>query len=128
MNDFSSMDRLMELGMSMALANQMIGTMNQAMNNMQVPGRVFQPSACTQQQADQNNQTTQSSQDVPPEIQATYAVIDGHMAGPLTDKQLSQLIQIGTVNLQTLVWRPGLPEWKYAADVPEIYKIILLST
>lgn len=121
------MDRLMELGMSMAVANQMIGTMNQAMNNMQVPGRVFQPAAGTvpvsNEAAPQPNPN-----DVPPEIQATYAVIDGHMAGPLTDKQVSQLIQIGTLTPQTLVWRPGLPEWRYASDVPEIYKIILLST
>ena len=36
--DFSSIDRLIEFGMGMSLAQQMITTMNSAMNNMQVAG------------------------------------------------------------------------------------------
>ena len=37
-NSFFSIDRLVEFGMSMAVANQMVQTMNQFMQAMHVPG------------------------------------------------------------------------------------------
>lgn len=37
-NDFYSMDKLVEFGMSMAIANQMVSSMNQSLNQMQIPG------------------------------------------------------------------------------------------
>lgn len=130
MNDFSSLDRLMELGMSMALANQMIGTMNYSLNNMQVPGQPGprnNPSAPQNQAAPDAPVAQGGAPQQPAELAQYYAVVDGHVAGPMDDKQLSRLINAGSVTEQTLVWMPGLPAWKYAADVPAIYKIILLS-
>lgn len=124
MDDFSSMDRLMEMGMSMALANQMIGTMNQVISNMQMPGTPCYSTVSTQNAAAHGRKDMCEE---PPEIPTTYAVVDGHMAGPLSDKQLTHLIRIGTLSSQTLVWRPGMTEWRYAADVPEVYKLILLN-
>ena len=37
-NNFNSIDRLVEFGMGMAVAQQMVNTMNYAMSNMKVPG------------------------------------------------------------------------------------------
>ena len=37
-NDFNSIDRLVEFGMGIAVAQQMVNTMNYAMSNMAVPG------------------------------------------------------------------------------------------
>ena len=37
-NNFNSIERLMEFGMGMAVAQQMVNTMNYAMTNMNVPG------------------------------------------------------------------------------------------
>lgn len=125
MNDnFDAMDRLLEMGMTASIATQMMNSMNTALNNMQTPGQQMPGMSCTP--ADNNaTPTVQGTPDV--EVQATYAVIDGHIAGPLTDRQLAKLVQTGALTQQTLVWRPGLPEWKYAADVPEVYKLLLLS-
>lgn len=128
MNDFSSLDRLMELGMSMALANQMIGTMNYTLNNMQVPGQPGprRAAGAPQNQAAPEAPTAQGGA-APAEVAQYYAVVDSHVAGPMDEKQLSRLIHAGSVTEQTLVWMPGLTAWKYAADVPAIYKLILLS-
>lgn len=41
MENFFSIDKLIEFGMSAAVANQMVKSMNQTMNQMQVPGRTM---------------------------------------------------------------------------------------
>lgn len=45
-NSFNSIDRLLEFGMSMAVANQMINTMNYAMSNMNIAGQSSTLSTC----------------------------------------------------------------------------------
>jgi uncharacterized RDD family membrane protein YckC len=41
-----------------------------------------------------------------------HYVEQGQQIGPVTEEQLSQLFQAGTINDETLVWRAGLAEWQ----------------
>lgn len=106
MNNFDSLDKLMELGLSMAVAQQMMSTMNHALNNMQVPG------------AGQPMQAPKMSY---------YAVIEGAQAGPFSEEELVRLIAAGRLTAQTLVWKTGMPAWVYAQEVPEINKLLMLN-
>ena len=104
-NDFSSMDRLMELGISMAVAQQMMGTMNHALNSMQTPG-AGQPM-------------------IKPDVNY-FAVIDKLQAGPLSEAEIIELIKANRIKPDTLVWKQGFPAWKQACEVSEINKSLLL--
>lgn len=71
-NSFFSINRLVEFGLGMGLAQQMVGMMNQYMQSMYVPGSI---------------------QSMPkPMPQIYYVAIDGQQVGPLNDSELSQLI------------------------------------
>jgi hypothetical protein len=106
-NHFYSIDRLVEFGMEMAIANQMISVMNQSMAQMKVPGA-----------------TIPSSQ---PTAALYYFVIDGSQAGPFSESEVTQLIVEKKLTPATLVWSPGLPGWREAQQVPEIMKLVALT-
>lgn len=107
MTDFSSVDRLMELGLGMALAQQMINTMNYSMANMKVPGVNAAP-----------NQN--------PPI-AYFAIIDNAQLGPLNEDELIKLITHHKIGRDTLMWTHGNSGWKRAFEIPYIYKFIVLA-
>lgn len=108
MTDFSTVDRLMEFGLGMGLAQQMINTMNYSMNNMTVPGVSAKA----------------------PQIQsvAYYAVVDNAQAGPLNETELTLLISRGKINRDTLMWTAGCQGWRRAEEMPLINKLILLNS
>jgi hypothetical protein len=109
MNDdsFYSINRLVEFGMGMAVAQQMVNAMNSAMSNMHVPGSMnsLQPTA----------------------PQFYYAIIEGSQAGPFTEQELSRLIAEKKVVKETYIWKPGLPNWEIAEKLPEILKLVALT-
>lgn len=106
-NSFFSMDRLIEFGLGMGVAQQMINVMNQSMRSMYVPGSV---------------------QSMPQPAQSIYYVaIDGKAVGPLNDSELSQLISQKKVNKDTLAWVPGMTSWQHIENVPAILKVIALT-
>ena len=107
MNNFDSLDKLMGLGLSMVVAQQMMGTMNQALNNMQTPGAGQPMLAVTVK---------------------FYAVIDSAQAGPFSEEELIKLITDGRLTAESLVWKVGMPAWIYAREVPEVNKLLLLNT
>jgi len=112
MNDqnFFSIDRLVEFGMSAAIAQQMVNSMNQTMKGMYVPGSI---------------QSMPHPTGVP---QATYYVaIDGRQTGPLNDAELTRLIMEKQVNKDTLAWMPGMAAWEPIEKIPAILKIIALT-
>jgi hypothetical protein len=41
--------------------------------------------------------------------------------GPVDDAGIRQAIAAGQLNLQTLVWREGMPNWLPLAQVPELF-------
>ena len=105
-DSFFSMDRLVEFGMSMAVAQQMIQTMNNAMSNMNIPG------------ATNPLQT--------PSQLFYYAIINGSQAGPFSDKELSRLISEKKISKETYMWKPGLIKWEIAEKLPEVIKLVAL--
>ena len=107
MNDFYSLDRLMEFGVGMAMAQQMINMMNQTMQQMQVPGSV---------------------QTMPqPTVQPIYVAIDGQQVGPLSESEVLNLVNQKKINKDTLVWIPGMSAWKPMEQVPQALKIIAMA-
>ncbi|MBL9113558.1 MAG: RDD family protein [Verrucomicrobiaceae bacterium] len=41
-----------------------------------------------------------------------YYALNGQQQGPVNEAELQRLLQVGTINLNTLVWREGLPDWQ----------------
>ncbi len=111
---FFSIDRLMEFGLGMGVAQQMVGVMNQYMQQMYVPGSI---------------------QSMPQPMPQTYYVavdgqqvgLDGQQVGPLNDGELVQLINQKKINKDSLAWVPGMLEWKPIEQVPAILKVIALT-
>lgn len=111
MNDqnFFSIDRLVEFGMSAAIAQQMVKSMNQSMQSMYIPGSI-------------------QSMPQPAGMAPTYYVaIDGKQTGPLSEAELTQLIIQKQVNKDTLAWMPGMAAWQPVEKVPAILKVIALT-
>ena len=109
MNDqnFFSIDRLVEFGMSAAIAQQMVKSMNQSIQNMYVPGSI---------------------QSMPQPAPAIYYVaIDGKQTGPLNEAELTRLIMEKQVNKDTLAWMPGMAAWQPIEKIPAILKVIALT-
>lgn len=106
-NSFFSMDRLIEFGLSMAVAQQMVNTMNQTMQNMYVPGAM--------------NPMQQ------PASQIYYAILDDKQSGPYSEQELSRLIADKKVTKDTYVWKPGMIDWQKVENVPDILKLVALT-
>lgn len=104
---FFSIDRLVEFGLGMGIAKQMVGMMNQYMQQMYVPGSI------------------QSMPKPMPNIY--YVAIEGRQIGPLNDRELSQLISQKQISKDTLAWVPGLPTWKPIEQIPAILKVVALT-
>lgn len=106
-SSFFSIDRLVEFGMGMAIAQQMIQVMNQSMQQMYVPGSV------------QSMPTLQS--------QTIYIVIEGQSVGPLTESEFSHLVAEKKITKDSLAWMPGMLGWKPLEELPNILRIIALT-
>ena len=105
--DFFSIDRLLEFGLGMGMAQQMINMMNQSMKSMYVPGSI---------------------QSMPQPITSMYYVaIDGQQIGPLNESELMGLIRDKKVSKDTLSWMPGMTTWLPIEKVPAILKLIALT-
>ena len=106
-NSFFSIDRLIEFGLGMGIAQQMVGMMNQSMQQMYVPGSI---------------------QSMPQNIsQIYYVAIDGKQIGPLNDGDIVQLISQKRISKDTLAWVPGMQDWKPIEQIPAILKIVALT-
>jgi len=104
---FFSIDRLVEFGLGMGVAQQMVGMMNQAMQQMHVPGSV---------------------QSMPSTLAQTYFVaLNGQQVGPLNESELSQLISQKKVSKDTLAWMPGMSSWKPIEQIPAILRVVALT-
>lgn len=105
-NDNSIFDKMIEMGMGMTMAREMSRMTENAMHS--------------------NNQYPQQA---PPPIHPTsqiYAAINNTQAGPFSEQEIMTLIKKGMITNATLVWKPGLPNWVLASQVPEVGKLLLL--
>jgi hypothetical protein len=108
---FYSMDRLVEFGLGMGIAQQMVQTMNQTMANMRIPGA---------------GNPLNGGLPRPPE-RVYYAVLEGKQAGPFSETELARLINDRKAGKETYVWSPGMREWKTVESVPEVLRLVALA-
>ena len=106
-NSFYSINRLIEFGMGMAMAQQMVKVMNETMQTMYVPGAPNTISA--------------------PQALSIYVGIDGKPIGPLNGSEFTKMVSEHKVTCSTLVWMPGMIEWKPVDQVPDALRIIALA-
>lgn len=104
-NSFQPIDRLIEFGLSMAVAQQMTSSFNQIINNAQTP-RVPFPGESSRQ------------------IEWYYAV-DGNIAGPANEAEVKNLLLHKRINNATMMWKQGMQSWKQAVEIPEILNYIM---
>lgn len=107
-DSFFSMDRLVEFGLGMAMARQMVNVMNESMQNMYVPG-----SAQTIPQ--------------PQPVSNLYVALNGQAVGPLSASEFSHLVCEKKVTKDTLAWMPGQMGWKPIEQIPAILKIVAIA-
>lgn len=90
-------DKVVELGLGMAVVQQIPQMMNAA--------------------------NTSASQPTPPPIpkaNAYFLAVGGKQYGPYTVDQLRPFVPTGQINRETLVWCQGMPAWQQAATVAEL--------
>ncbi len=105
-SSFFSMNNLVEFGMGMAVAQQMVKTMNHSIDNMKVPG---------------------SSSSIPAPQSLYYAVIDGNQMGPLSEQDVNTLVRDKKIVNETYMWKPGMLTWKLAEKIPEVVRLVALT-
>ena len=114
-NDFSSLDKLMEFGLGISVATQMMNTMNKALAQTAVPGVGINPGI-----------TAQNSPVITK--QKSYYILSGeNTAGPFNEGELTTLVMKGIVNNETLAWEISMPTWSKAEAIPEVNKILILN-
>ncbi len=104
--NFYSINRLVEFGMGISIAQQMIQTMNESMRNMHIPGAM------------------NPIQTASPNF--FYAILNGSQAGPFSEHDISLLFSNQEINKETYFWKPGMGNWQMAENFPEILKIVAL--
>lgn len=110
-NSFFSIDRLVEFGMGMAMAQQMVQAMNQSMKQMYVPGSI---------------QSMPAPQSSTLKSQPIYVAMEGQSVGPLTESEFSRFLAEKKVTKDTLAWMPGMQGWLPIEQIPAILKIVAL--
>jgi hypothetical protein len=104
---FYSIDRLVEFGMGMAMAQQMIQMMNQTMKGMYVPGSIQSMPA--------------------PQSSTMYVAINGRSVGPLSESDFVNLVNSKQVTKDSLVWIPGMQSWAPVSQVPAALRVIAMT-
>jgi hypothetical protein len=107
-DNFYSIDKLVEFGLGMAVAQQMVNSMNHALKNTYIPGP-------------QNPNVQQ------PVGYSYHVIVDGKPAGPFSEQELSRMISEGKVTKGTYVWRPGMARWEMAENVPDVLRLVALA-
>lgn len=104
---FFSIDRLVEFGMGMAMAQQMVKVMNESLQNMYIPG------------------TMNSMQPSPSQVY--YVIINKTQIGPLSESDLSKLIIERKVTKDTYAWVPGMQNWQPIEQIPNILRLVAIA-
>ena len=111
-DNFFSVDRLLKFGVGMGIAQQMVKSMNTALQEPYLPS------------AQATHLTGLQPQTVPV---AFFAVIDGNQAGPFNEAEISRLVAQGKITKSTYIWRAGMLQWEFAEKVPEFLRVIALA-
>lgn len=101
-DSFFSIDNLVEFGFGMAVARQMVNTFNQNLATTMLP--------------------------VDGSTKNVHVSINNQDVGPLSEEELRLLIRQHKICSQTLAWMPGMATWKPIEQIPEVLKIIALTS
>lgn len=105
MNNLDTVEKLVAFGLELNIAQQMVNSMNQTMQNMQLPkGAAWNRSAFSK---------------------LWYVAIDGKAAGPYSEAELARKFFQKELDKESLIWSSGMTEWKKSIDVPEVLKLII---
>lgn len=105
-DSFFSINHLVEFGIGVNVASQMIKMMNESIQQMYTPG------------AD----NVMNHQD-----ELYYAIIDGNQAGPFSNSDVARLITEKKITASTYMWKPGIPSWRPVTEMPDILRIVALT-
>lgn len=106
-NFYYSLDKLIEFGLGASIATQMISNMNQSIGSMTTPGA--------------------GNSLHPGENQFYFAVTEGTAKGPYSLSELARLINEGTIVKETYLWKPGMPKWDLAENMPEVLRLVAMK-
>lgn len=107
-NPLNTVTDLVEFGLGIAVAQQMVNTINHCIDNMKTPG------------ADSRIQNSYNQN-------LFHIVSNNNVTGPFTLDEITVLIRAKTITVETLAWRYGLSGWTKAGNIPEINKLIMLN-
>ena len=110
-NGLFSVDRLVEFGLGMAMAQQMVQMFNQSVAPMMGSAFGAQSSAAAAQQW---------------QTPVCYVGIEGKPVGPLHEYEVVQFYQNGKITKDSLTWMPGMSNWQRIEETPAILKIIAM--
>lgn len=88
----------MEFGMSMAVAQQMMNTMNNAMANMHAAGAEMPVKKTAAQY---------------------YAVVNGSQVGPMSEDEVAKIVGAGSIGEDTLMWKTGAADGHRPSSCPK---------
>lgn len=106
-DNFFSIDRLVEFGLGIGVAQQMVNSMNSALRNTYIPGTM-------------NPLNAQRS------VSWFFVILDEKQAGPFSEEEMARLITQGVVTKSTYIWKAGMPSWEISANVPEVLRLVAL--
>jgi hypothetical protein len=104
---FDAIDRLVDFGLSAAVAQRMVTSMNSAIDAMNIPGRQL------------GHMDTSAH--------GFWIVYEGKPAGPFQESQLIQLIANGKISKSSYVWKPGMAQWATVENAPDVLRLIVLA-
>lgn len=104
---YYSLDKLVEFGLGLSVANQMIQSMNNSIANMTTPG------------VDNLMQANKEP--------IYYVEQDGKATGPFSPTELARLISDGKVVKETYVWKPGMPKWDLAENLQDVLRLVAMT-
>ena len=102
-DNFYSINKMIELGMSLALSQQMVKIINDSINTVKIQGTI------------QNFVSLNAYQ--------FYVVINGNQQGPISTQDILNLIQEKKIDKQTLIWKPGMQSWETIEKVSEVLNL-----
>lgn len=97
------------------------------MTGMMVGGAMGQQMAGMMNNMGQQMQGGMNTPPPMPNVQYHISV-NGQQMGPFQMPQLQQMAQTGQLTQQTYVWKPGMANWEFAGNVPELAFLFNVGT
>ena len=107
-------------GMGMAFMGMGMGAAGNMMGAMQQQGGTPQSQFIQQPMQQQQPFQQAPPPPMPPQQPMFHAMAGGIQQGPFSVQQLQQMVQMGQVTPDTMVWTAGMPSWTTAGTTPAL--------